>query len=108
MSHIVFRNSYVKKSRKDYSCSYISHCFDWCLNLTPDKRWIVDRNEVGHLKMTDEEIATIESAANNRWCVLKGEPYRYQSGVFDGDFYESRYPKGIYDIMCKYQLFPED
>jgi hypothetical protein len=82
--------------------------FDYLITRDESGKPIVDLKEANYFGMTDEEIQTIQLAIDNNWKIKKGELHHYQFGVYDGETYSARAPKGIHDICCKYKLFEED
>lgn len=75
--------------------------------------WIVGGCCVGTfkhpMKITFAE-ARLCVAFKNRpkpWRILKGDRYERQFNSYDGHTYVWRMNKKMYDLACKYDLFPE-
>lgn len=102
----VLTDKYVV-GKKDYYSDYQDN-FDYLITKNEEGKTIVDLKEAAYFKMTDEEIATIQLAIDNKWMIAKGESHHYQFGIYDGESYSVRAPKGIHEICCKYRLFQED
>lgn len=101
----VLTDKYVV-GKKDYTSQYRDN-FDYLITKDESGKIVVDLKEAKSFGMTDEEIATIQLAIENKWKIAKGESHHYQFGVYDGETYSARAPKGIHEICCKYELFEE-
>lgn len=93
-------------ARKDYVSVYRDN-FDYLIAKDESGKTIVDLKEANIFGMTEEEIQTIQSAIDSNWLIKKGELHHYQFGVYEGECYSARAPKGIHEICCKYKLFEE-
>lgn len=97
----VFKSGYVK-ARKNYHTD--ASCYFDFANHKEGYRV----SEFKDLGMTDEEIQTILEADKRKWRIEVGEVHYSQTGVYDGELYNYRAPKGIHEICVKYDLYTED
>lgn len=58
--------------------------------------------------MSDDEIQIIIDAQNRKWRIEPGELHYCQTGVYDGELYSYRAPKGIHEICVKFDLYTDD
>ncbi len=94
-------------ARKDHKTHYIFDMFDYILIRDTDKKWIVDPKE--RYQLTLEEIECIERRANENFMIHKGEKYHCQTGIDDDcGAYTFRCSLDIYEIINKYDLWPEE
>jgi len=105
MSHTILKDGYVV-AKKDYISQYRDN-FDYLVTKDENGKIIVDLKEAKSLYFTDDEIKTLQLAIDNEWKISKGEHHHCQTGIYDGEFYTARAPKGIHEICCKHQLFEE-
>jgi hypothetical protein len=104
----ILKAGYVK-GRKNYHSD--AGCqFDFARYSGPeeDREEGYNLSEFRDLGMTDEEIQTILTAARNKWRIEIGEVHYSQTGVYDGELYSYRAPKGIHEILVKYDMYTED
>jgi len=105
MSHTVLTDKNVV-ARKDYISNY-SDNFDYLIIINQYGKKVVDIKEANNFGMTEDEINTIQSAIDSNWKIKKGDLHHYQFGIYYGETYTARAPKGIHEICCKYRLFEE-
>jgi hypothetical protein len=104
--NIILRDGY-HVARKNYSTN-VSSLFDFCIESHPDYGYLVKKDWCPN-KITDTEIKTIQNAVDKKWRINIGDRYYKQVGVYDEcDFAVIRIPDGIYEILCKYDLFDEN
>lgn len=99
----VLKKGYVK-ARKNYHTNASSY-FDFAKYPREEGYRL---SEFKDLDMTDEEIQTILDADKLKWRIEVGEIHYSQTGVYDGELYSYRAPKGIHEICVKYDLYTED
>jgi len=93
-----------KKERYDYCADHL----DWGLFEKIDGRMVVSQNEAKNIGLTDEDINTLQMLSDRKWRIPIGEKHYYQTGVYDGDFYDIRLSIQGYNILAKYELWNED
>lgn len=74
------------------------------------KEWLDDHGSLGPKKLTFAELRTLgkyrmEELKGSK--ILKGQFYERQFNSYDGQTYTWRMKKDLYDIACKYDLFPD-
>ena len=95
------------KAKKDYfNDAY--HCFDWMLTIDANGKEIPHPVDVESLKMAPGDVAEIQKAIDCKWRIMPGEIHQYQSGIYENRFYTNRISSALYEIICKYDLFPEE
>ena len=79
------------RARKDYSCNLAESAgeIDWPTG------------------MTFSEIRSLVIYQNKGRKILKGEIYICQFNEWEGQVYQFKMDKSIFEIFCKYRLFPD-
>ena len=88
----------LHKAKKDYVCSacYTMLQFDDFENL------------ITNYGLTPEEVEVFKKAEKHGFCILKGDTYLYQVGIYDGDFYSAKAIPEIHEICLKRGFYNED
>ncbi len=95
MSITVIHSIKVKKARRNYYCNA---CLFMQENLS----------EIGTGKLTFAERREIVKARNEKYLILKGQPYQRQFNTDGGDTWTFRCREAINEICLKYELYPEN
>ena len=67
--------------------------------------WIDDHSKPKKVAFSDLRI--IVQMRRENYAIKKGTLYRRQFNSYDGDVYTWRTREDMYQLMCKYDLFPE-
>jgi len=57
---------------------------------------------------TDEEKQYVSAYHERKGLISKGEVYVRQGNIYDGSKYTFIADKGMFEIFCKYDLWPEE
>lgn len=101
MSDVVFPKN-LQKARKEH-VQTIDYCFDEMITRGPDKVRVVDEKIAKDVGLNWNEIQTLK----NNWKIAKGEEYYTWSGIQDGLWWTVIVSVKIYEIITKYELWPE-
>lgn len=106
MFDVVFPK-FLRKARKEHIQS-IDYCFE---NVTKwdyvNKISLLDEVSCKDIGMNWNEIQIIKQSLNNKWKIFPGEKYYTWSGVNSDWFWTIKVSIKIYDIINKYNLWPE-
>jgi hypothetical protein len=94
----------ARKTHQDNGDQY----FDFLTTRDENKRVIVDPKEAIYLKLSEDEIKTIQHSIDSKWVIGIGEVYVKQTSVDDGYFWTYKTRKEIHQICEKYSLYQED
>lgn len=90
-SCITVIHSSTQKAKKEYECGLAEH---------------VGEVEFPRGKMKFGEIRSLVIYHRNKRRIKPGDLYVRQFNEYEGDTYTWRGKKDIYDLLCKYDLFP--
>jgi hypothetical protein len=91
----LLKNIIVNKARRDYHCDLYDQFYEYL------------RDGKSYVQFTQEEELIIQQARDKDWKILKGEPYRYQFIVDEGDSWQYRCIPALFDIAVKYKWFED-
>lgn len=94
-------------ARKEHSDSCHDH-LDFGLLIRVDGKETINVKEAEYLELSEEDIATIQSACDKGWKIIPGEKHVHVTGSYEGMRYSSRFSIAISDILDRYDLWYED
>ena len=83
----------IRTARKSYRCDACEFIFDL---------------EGDYSDLTYSEKKALVRARRNKYRIMKGDKYIYETGIYDGEFYTSRAIPEIHKICKRLRLYIEE